>query len=192
MLILAPRPQGGADAGGRLFLRGVEVEGQLKTADVEVDDLLVRAAADVGVRQQRRTHIHRPATARPDLDQEALHIGLDRLRDLPRKHALEVAAREGVLSLVEERPREFEPHPHQFGAIDQYREQGSDSFVQQRIPIRFRNAGHSRCLGRGQTEEEPYVRAPGMVANEWAQHLERLIRPAFIEQRPGLGGAGIG
>ena len=31
-----------------------------------------------------------------------------------------------------------------------------------------------------------------MVANEWAQHLECLIRPAFIEQRPGLGGAGIG
>ena len=192
MLILAPRPQGGADPGGRLFLRGGEVEGQLDTVEVDVDDLLVGAAADVAVRQQRRTHVHRPATARPNLDQEALHVGLDRIRHLPRKHALEMAAREGVLSLVEERPREFQAHAHQLGLVDQYREQGGNGLVQQRIAIRFPGAAHSRRLHRGHTEEKPYVRVLGMAAGERAQYLERLVWPASIEQRPGHGGAVIG
>ena len=48
------------------------------------------------------------------------------------------------------------------------------------------------ALHRGQTEEEPYVRVPGMVAGERAQHLERLIRPISVEQCPGLRSSRVG
>ena len=192
MLVLAPRPQRGADPGGRRFLRRVEVEGQLDSLEVDVDGLLLRAAADVGVRQQRHPHVHGPAAACPDLQQEALHVGLDRIRHLAREHALEVAAREGVLFLVEERPGELQAHPHQLGPVHQDRVQGGDGLVQQSDPIRLRHPGHPRCLDRGQAVKEPYVRAFRMTAGERAQHLERLVRPTSVEQRLSLGGTRVG
>ena len=104
-----------------------------------------------------------------------------------------MTAREAVLLLVEERPRQLQTHPHQPGPVDQDRTQRGDGLVQQRLPVRLRDTRHPRGLDRGQTEEEANVRALGVAPCQRAQHLQRFGRPPPLEQRrPGLGHARVG
>ena len=48
-----------------------------------------------------------------------LHVGHHRCRWFARQYPLEVTARQAVLALEKERPRQFQADPHQAGAIDQ-------------------------------------------------------------------------
>ena len=114
MLILPSAPEDEAES--RAFaLELVAAERQI----VDVDDLRIRHRADVRVRRDGKSEMRAPASARAHDAQETIDVGDHRLGRLAGENAIEVAAREVVLTLVEERPREFEPHAHQSGLLDE-------------------------------------------------------------------------
>ena len=99
-----------------------------------------------------------------------------------RQHALEVAARQAVLALEKERPRQFQAHPHQVGSIDQDGAQGGDGLVQQRLPLVVGKIGLLRCAGRCQADEEEHVRLDRAAPGQRPQDSQRLFELAGLHQ----------
>ena len=111
-----------------------------------------------------------------------------------RQHALEVAARQAVLALEKERPRQFQAHPHQSGAVDQHGVERGYGLVQQCIPLVVRKIGLLRCAGRRQADEEEHVRLDRAAPGQRPQNFQRLVQLALLNQRPRLrhgGGNGV-
>ena len=145
IVILRPAPDRDADA-RRGQLLHVTLEGEVE----DVDGPLLRRAADVAVRRERRAEPVRPAPARLQLRQEAPDVGDDRLGRVGRQHDLEMAPRQLLLTLEVERARELQPHPKQPRFLDQHGAEGADGLVQQVLP---RVVGHTGQLRRPRCRE---------------------------------------
>ena len=98
-----------------------------------IDGPLLGARADVGVRRQREAGVNAPAAAGAHLGKEGMDIRRYRLRHAAGQHRLEVALRELVFALEEERAGQLQPHPHQPRRLDQHDVEGGDGLVQQRV-----------------------------------------------------------
>ena len=122
-----------------------------------------------------------------------MHVGHHRCHWFARQHALEVAARQAVLALEKERPRQFQAHPHQVGAVDQHGVQGGYGLVQQCIPLVVGKIGLLRCAGRRQADEEEHVRLDRAAPGQRPQNSQRLVELAGPDQCLGarnIGGGG--
>ena len=139
VLVLPARPHREADARGRQVLR-VALERQA----VDVDDPLVRRAADVGVRGQGEAGVQLPAPPRADGGEVAPDIVGHGPRDAAGQHLLEVPLRQPVLALEEEGPRQLQAHPHQRGIGDQHLAEGRDRLVVQNVLRGLGKAGSLR------------------------------------------------
>jgi len=102
------------------------------------------------------------------------------------QHALEVTPGEAVLFLVEERPRQLQTYPCKLRAYGEHGVQGGNGLIKQRLALRLLGP-EARRLDRGQPEQEHRVRIDLIRGRERAQQRQRLVEPARIEQRPGLG-----
>ena len=174
VLAAAPDPQPQSRLGQ---LRRVPPERQPGPADVDVDGPLVGGAADVGVRRQRKAQVHSPAPPRTDLVEERLDVGHHRLRGLARQHTLEVLLRQGVLSLVEEGPRQLQAHARQAGLIDEH---GAEQTRCSRPGApRGRPAPTPRTLDafqRREAEKKADVVAVGVRLCQRPQDRQRLLK----------------
>ena len=133
-----------------------------------------------------------PAPPRPDLGEEAAHVGGHRRGRVAGEDVLEVAAREVVLALEKERPRQLQAHPHQAGAVDQQGAEPGDRLVQQGVAVGFRGARPLRGPDRGEAGQEDGVRPGCRVPDQRTQDVERVGEPAAVDQGAGLGEAGRG
>ena len=113
-----------------------------------------------------------------------MHVGHHRSWWFARQHPLEVTARQAVLALEKERPRQFQAHPHQAGTIGQDGAQGGDGLVQQCLPVRFGCVWLLRRLDRRQASEKQDIRAARMRLQQRAQVSQRLDEPAGPDQCP--------
>ncbi len=187
VLVFAAPPHGEAHARFRQVFR-VAAEGQA----AYIDGVRVRGGADVGARRHGAADIHRPAPPGPYQGEEAPDIGSHLRRRLPGQHPLEVAARQAVLPLEEERARQLQADPHEAGPADQYLAQGRNGLVQERLSVLFGDARPLRCLGRRQAPEEEDVGASRMGLGQGAEDGQGLVEPAAFDQLPGLFHAGDG
>ena len=121
-----------------------------------------------------------------------MHIGHHRSRWFARQHPLEVTARQAVLALEKERPRQFQAHPHQVGSIDQDGAQGGDGRFQQRIPHISGGAGLLRCTDRSDTDEEQHFLLGVAVPYQGLQQDQSLVELELLYQRLGCGHVGTG
>ena len=108
------------------------------------------------------------------------------LGGLPASTPLEVPAREVVLPLIEERPREFEPDAHQSGPADEDAPERGDGLIEQGEPF-LRPGGRQAPCGLDSREavEKEHVRPVGPLSRspgDGAQYLERLDIAALLHQ----------
>ncbi len=192
-LVLRPAPDRDADAGGGELLR-VPLEGERQAEDRDVDGPLLGAGADVRVRRQREADVEAPAPPGAHLVEEEVDVGRHRVGHAARQHRLEVAPRELVLPLEEERARQLQPHPHQVGTLDQHDVEGGDGLVQQHLPFLVRAVGPLRGLQRREAVEEERVRLDRLLLEQRPERDDRLLEAAGAHQRPGggLGSSGLG
>ena len=153
---------------------------------MDIDDLLLRDRADVGVRRKRKAKTPAPAPACPDRIQEAPDVDSNRRNRLARQNPLEMVACQAVLALEEERPCQFKAHPHQARLADQDAVQRRDRLVQKRILPVFRDPRPLRGPDRRQGGKKMDVGDPGMVPRQGAQEGQGLVEPAVSHQRPRL------
>ena len=64
--------------------------------------------------------------------------------------------------------------------------EGSNGFVQQRLPRRLGNIGLSRCLRRRNADQKQDVLTVRVVPRQRPQDCQRLVEPALLDQCTGL------
>ena len=124
ILVFPAGPGGDADAGpGELLL--VAPEGEA----VDIDDALLRAAAEIGVGREREADADAPPLAGADLGEEAVDVERHTGGRVAGEDALEMLPRQPVLALEEEGAGEFQPDPDQGGVGDQHLAERGDGPV---------------------------------------------------------------
>lgn len=171
-LVLPARPHGNPYPRPRERF-GVAAEGQASEGGVDPDDFGVGGAVDVAVWGDGNAEISCPALARAHGGQIAPDIRRHRRRRLPCQHLLEMPARQRVFLLEEERAREFEPHAHQFGPVDENGAKGGDGLVEQRRALVFGKAFAFGGRDRRHAGLEQDGRAVAALAGQGARRLRR-------------------
>ena len=184
VLVFPTDPGRDADAGGGQLLL-VAAEGQELAADVDIDDPLVRAGADIGVGRERHAEVQAPALARADPVEEPVDVERHPGGRVAGQNLLEMPRRELVLVLEEERAGEFEADADQPGLRDQHGVEGDDRLVEQGVAGVVGKARLLRHLERREAEEEQDVRLDRPALDQRPQHAQRLAEPAVADQ--GLG-----
>ena len=149
---------------------------------VDVDDALVRTAADIAIGRQRYTQIEVPAIARADLGKKEVHVFLDRLGHIAGQDRLEMLPRQTVLAFQKEGASQFQAHTYQRRITNQHCVKGANRLVQQGVPLLVGAAAALRRADRREAIKEQRVGLDRPLKDLGPQQDQRLLEATSIEQ----------